>query len=144
MVQLSKIKAGKIFFLAVFFFLLVIPLNVVQSYQYEVGILHPDSMNKAKYWHVFFKTDKAYRNVLGSQPEPVFKSLSSYRQLDFFMDMESVSPLWTSNNIQLSGEAFSGMYLAQIDEKSAFSPTLVLANSQLFFLLKVQCMFLRT
>lgn len=127
---LTKIKAGKIF-LAVFF-LLVIPLNVVQSYQYEVGILHPDSMNRAKYWHVFFKTDKTYRNVLGSQPEPVFKSLSSYRQLDFFMDMESVSPLWTSNNIQLSGEAFSGMYLAQIDEKSAFSPTLVLANSQLF------------
>ncbi len=127
---LSKIRAGKIFLSL--FLLLIVPLNLVQAYQYEVGILHPDSMNKDKYWHVFFKTDKAYRNVLGSQPEPVFKSLSSYRQLDFFMDMESVSPLWTGNAIQLSGEAYSGMYLAQIDEKSAFSPTLVLANSQLF------------
>jgi len=127
---LSKIRAGKIFL--TLFLLLIVPLNLVQAYQYEVGILHPDSMNKDKYWHVFFKTDKAYRNVLGSQPEPVFKSLSSYRQLDFFMDMESVSPLWTGNAIQLSGEAYSGMYLAQIDEKSAFSPTLVLANSQLF------------
>lgn len=127
---LSKIRAGKIFL--ALFLLLVVPLNLVQAYQYEVGILHPDSMNKDKYWHVFFKTDKSYRNVLGSQPEPVFKSLSSYKQLDFFMDMESVSPLWTSNGIQLSGEAHSGMYLAQIDEKSAYSPTLVLANSQLF------------
>ena len=126
---LLKIRAGKIF-LSVFL-LLVVPLNLVQAYQYEVGILHPDSMTKEKYWHVFFKTDKAYRNVLGSQPEPVFKSLSSYKHLDFYMDMESVSPVWTSNGIQLSGEAHSGMYLAQIDEKNAFSPTLVLANSHL-------------
>ncbi|MDY0077513.1 MAG: hypothetical protein RBR87_09575 [Bacteroidales bacterium] len=126
---LVKIRAGKIF-LSVFL-LLVVPLNLVQAYQYEVGILHPDSMNREKYWHVFFKTDKAYRNVLGSQPEPVFKSLSSYKRLDFFNDMESVSPVWTGNGIQLSGEAHSGMYLAQLDEKNTFSPTLVLAGSQL-------------
>lgn len=127
---LSKIKAGKIFL--ALFLLMVVPLNLVQAYQYEVGILHSDSMNKEKYWYVFLKTDPEYRNVLGSQPEPVFKSLSTYQQMDFFMDMESVSPVWTSNSIQLSGEAHSGMYLAQLDKNSAFSPTLVLANSQLF------------
>ncbi|MBU1369831.1 MAG: hypothetical protein KJ578_01425 [Bacteroidetes bacterium] len=125
-----KIRAGQVFLTV--FLLLVVPLNLVQAYQYEIGILHPDSMSKEKYWHVFLKTDSRYKNILGSQPEPVFKSLDSYKQQNFFMDMESNSPVWTNNSIRLSGEAHSGMYLAQIDEASSFSPTLVLNNTQLF------------
>ncbi len=126
---LMKLRAGKVF---LFLFLaMVVPLNLVQAYQYERGIIHPDSMNKEKYWYVFLKTDKSYENLLGGQPEPIFKSLSTYERLDFFTDMEAYSPLWTDNAIQLSGEAYSGMHLAKLNEQNTFSPTLVLNGDQI-------------
>ncbi len=127
--SLTGLKAGR-YFLA-FFLMLVIPLNLIQAYQYERGIIHPDSMNKEKYWHVFLKTGKEYEQVLGGQPEPIFKSLKTYHRLDYFMDMENISPLWTNNGIKLSGESYSGMYFAELSTTNAFSPTLVLNGSQI-------------
>ncbi|HOI31777.1 MAG TPA: hypothetical protein PLC47_03345, partial [Bacteroidales bacterium] len=127
--SLLSIKTGKIFLSL--FLILVVPLNLVQAYQYERGILHPDSMTKEKYWYVFLKTAKSYEQILGGQPEPIFKSLKEYNRLDYFMDMETASPVWTSNGIKLSGESFSGMYLAELDESNPFSPTLVLSGNQI-------------
>jgi hypothetical protein len=127
--SMIKLNAGRIFL--TLFLLLVVPLNLIQAYQYERGIIHPDSMTKEKYWYVFLKTGKNFEQVLGGQPEPMFESLKNYQRLDYFMDMESVSPLWTSNGIKLSGESYSGMYLAELSSANAFSPTLVLNGSQI-------------
>jgi hypothetical protein len=127
--SLTKLKTGRIFL--TLFLMLVVPLNLIQAYQYERGIIHPDSMTKEKYWYVFLKTGKNYEQVLGGQPEPMFESLKTYQRLDYFMDMETVSPLWTNNGIKLSGESYSGMYLAELNDTIVYSPTLVLNGSQI-------------
>lgn len=127
--SLLSLKAGRIFLSL--FLILVVPLNLVQAYQYERGIIHPDAMTKEKYWYVFLKTAKSYEHILGGQPEPIFKSLDAYDRMDFFMDMETASAVWTNNGIKLSGESFSGMHLAELNESNPFSPTLVLSGSQI-------------
>ncbi len=40
-------------------------LNLVQSYQYYKGIIHPFCMNEEKYKYVFLKTNEKYVNCLG-------------------------------------------------------------------------------
>lgn len=127
--QIYSRTAGKIAF-----GMLVVPLlalNLLQTYQYYSGIIHPDSMTKAKYWHVFMKTGKEYRNIFGSFPEPVYKSLEDASSLCYFNDMEGPSLLWTSNGIQLSEDAYSGRYLAEMSQSNIYSPTLVLGRDQL-------------
>lgn len=122
--SLWKINGGKVFMVVLL--LLVIPLNLIQTYQYQRGILHPDSMDKEKYWHVFLKTADRYQNVFGGFPEPIFSSLNTYKTLDFYTDMESPSGVWTSNGIEISGESYSGMRMAKLGAETEFSPTLVL------------------
>lgn len=124
-----KIVGGKIFL--ILFLLMVIPLNLIQVYQYQRGILHPDSMDKEKYWHVFLKTADRYRNIFGGYPEPIFSSLNTYKTLDFFTDMESPSGVWTSNGVEISGESYSGMHMAKLGASVEFSPTLVLKSDLL-------------
>lgn len=40
-------------------------LNLIQSYQYAVGILHHSSMNQQKYAYTFLKTNNQYKQSLG-------------------------------------------------------------------------------
>ena len=43
---------------------LMIPLNLIQSYQYRYNILHWIDMDKEKYWQVFLKTDARYSGLV--------------------------------------------------------------------------------
>lgn len=45
------------------FCLLLISVNVVQSYQYQKFIIHWDGMNKERFWTVFMKTDRKYEGI---------------------------------------------------------------------------------
>ncbi len=47
-----------------FFSILTIPVNLIQSYQYKSYILHWTDMNKEKYWEVFLKTENRYHGLL--------------------------------------------------------------------------------
>ena len=42
----------------------IIPLNLIQTYQYKTYILHGANMDKEKYWKIFLKTDERYRGIL--------------------------------------------------------------------------------
>ncbi|MBL4586220.1 MAG: hypothetical protein JKX84_04060 [Flavobacteriales bacterium] len=51
-----------------------IPINLIQSYQYNRFILHWDRMNSERYWQVFLQTDKKYEGLFwnegkATQPE---------------------------------------------------------------------------
>lgn len=46
------------------FGLMCVPLNLIQTYQYQYYILHWIDMNKDKYWKVFLKTDKQYKGAV--------------------------------------------------------------------------------
>jgi hypothetical protein len=50
-------------------------LNIVQSYQYIKGIIHPDSMNKEKYWYIFMRTGKEYYDAVSGTDEMHYKKL---------------------------------------------------------------------
>lgn len=44
--------------------LLLIPVNVIQAYQYKEYILHKSKMDKEKYWKVFLKTHEKYHRLV--------------------------------------------------------------------------------
>jgi hypothetical protein len=44
--------------------LLMIPVNIIQTYQYKEFILSWTHMTKEKYWKVFLKTDEKYKGLL--------------------------------------------------------------------------------
>jgi hypothetical protein len=123
-------RLKRILFVALLFMPFVF-LNLFQTYQYYAGIIHPDSMTKDKYWYVFLKSDKTYRNVLGSFPEPVYSGMDETPMFHYFNDMEGPSNLWTSNGVQPSQAAFSGRYLSEMSQSNIYSPTLILEGEQL-------------
>ncbi len=49
--------------------LLIIPLNLIQSYQVKAGILSSWDMNYEKYRYAFLKTDSIYRGQLGGNKD---------------------------------------------------------------------------
>jgi hypothetical protein len=66
------------------FGVLCIVLNLIQTWQAEHTIFHPDAMNREKYFHVFLKTGSQWRFQLGGYNEPpkigdrtALKSISS-------------------------------------------------------------------
>ena len=50
-------------------------LMQIQTYQYQLAIIHWDEMNKEKYWKVFLLTDKKYGWYLWRDEPPVGKAL---------------------------------------------------------------------
>ena len=50
-------KSKKIITAGVTIIILLISLNLVQTYQYRNGIIHWDHMTKEAYWNVFLKTE---------------------------------------------------------------------------------------
>lgn len=43
---------------------LMIPINLIQTYQYKYNILHWIEMDKEKYWQVFLKTESRYNGLV--------------------------------------------------------------------------------
>ena len=48
---------------------MLIPINIIQTYQYKEYILHWIDMDKEKYWQVFLKTDDKYKGLLWKKKE---------------------------------------------------------------------------
>lgn len=72
----SQIKSHKWKLITAIVFISFTILNIVQSYQYAVGIIHPDSMTKESYWHVFLKTDRNLKGVIAGSDETYYGRLS--------------------------------------------------------------------
>jgi len=89
---IDNIEARWIKIAAAVFVFLVILLNVVQTYQYAVGIIHPDSMTKKAYWHVFLKLDEKSEQVISGGDETFYGKLDeepffdAYNHIDYFDD----------------------------------------------------------
>jgi hypothetical protein len=127
--KIVSAKPGFILFLLVSF--LLIGFNQLQTYQYYKGILHHDSMSLEKYRYVFLKTGEKYKDIIGSDIEPLFITPTQIDELVFFSDMEKAMPDFTENGIIETTMAFSGSRAASMNEKLEFSPTLVLGNDRL-------------
>lgn len=118
-------------FLAACFIVVTLTLNLIQSYQYHMRILHPDSMTQEKYWYVFLKTGEKYRNIFGGFSEPVFNFPVGSDEFAFFNDFEYAYPEWSQDGIQQTQEAWSGSRIARMGGSMIYSPTLVLDSPKL-------------
>jgi hypothetical protein len=130
MVQKLMQRKAAVAFLSVFV-LLTMGLNLLQSYQYHSRIIHPDAMTKEKYWYVFLKTSEGYRGVLGGFPETYHGNLEEYEVARYFLDMEERTEPWSLSGLAMALDAFSGRTVAQMNEQTEYSPTLILEGSHL-------------
>lgn len=106
------------------FIILAISLNIIQSYQYTKGIIHPDSMDKEAYSYVFLRTDAKYSGSISGGAEYYYGKLTTipfYEELnDFEEDYNNWAKLWTFE----STEVYSGNKSVSMTLKKNFSPAL--------------------
>jgi len=106
-------------------------LNLIQSYQYHMRILHPDSMTSEKYWYVFLKTGEQYKSIFGGFSEPVYNFPDGSEEISFINDFEYSYPEWSQDGIQQTQQAWSGSKIARMGGAVIYSPTLVLDSPKL-------------
>jgi len=51
--------------------LATVPVNLIQSYQYQKFILHWDQMDKERFWKIFLKTDRKYDGIFYRQAKVI-------------------------------------------------------------------------
>lgn len=115
----------------------ILSISMVQTYQYYYGIIHPFSMNAEKYWYVFLKTSKDYRNVLGgnSDMEPYSKKPKKLIY-STFNDFENEYSRWNNGvtakdeNSCNSGTKWT-KYCMYSDKE--FGATLIIQGDSLFY-----------
>lgn len=88
------------------FSILCILLNIIQSWQADRTILHPDSMNSEKYFHVFLKTGDQWRFQLGGYAEP--PKIGERSSLNGLIKPETSS-------FDVDGEEFSAFHSFECD-----------------------------
>lgn len=74
-------KAGKWKFLVIPILSLTIPLNLIQTVQYNRYILHWIDMDKEKYWKVFLHTEPVYQGLVWKEN----KELSSFKKIRMYL-----------------------------------------------------------
>jgi hypothetical protein len=104
--------------------LLFIGLNLVQSYQYARGIIHPDSMNREAYLSVFLKTDSKHIGSISGGHEYYYGTMNEnpfYKEFnDFEKDYDNWAKLWNPE----VGIKFSGKKSVRLNAKNIYSPSL--------------------
>ncbi|NOX84692.1 MAG: hypothetical protein GXO86_01810 [Chlorobi bacterium] len=97
-------------------------LNLVQTYQYATGILHPDSMTRDAYWYIFLKTDSRYRHAIGDEDEYFYGELSGKPFFETAYQTGTFSEGWStpSNVTVLEGMQQQVM---KMDNHHIYSPS---------------------
>ena len=100
-------------------------LNLLQTWQYTHYIIHPYSMNSAKYRYVSLQTDSLYQQCLGGNEEiPGYDMDISHPRKLFSTDFEKVIDPWKNSvNVQIP-YAHSGHFAGSLDSLHQFSATL--------------------
>jgi hypothetical protein len=106
----------------VVFSLMSIFFNLFQSWQYNTGILHSDSMNKQAYWHVFLRTGDQYIGSIGDHDEYFYGELSEVPfHSSLFLMSKDVPEGWTGpKDIDVSDP---NNMKAILNDKIIYSPT---------------------
>lgn len=121
--SLYQIKSHWLKIVAAIFVFLVILLNLVQSYQYAVGIIHPDSMSKKSYWHVFMKIDKNYERAISGGDESFYGELSGKPFFSTRNQIDSFDKGWTISNSIYREIAFSDTLSVIQNPNNIYSPS---------------------
>jgi hypothetical protein len=102
-----------------------VALNLLQTWQYTHYIIHPYSMNKAKYQYVFLKTDSVYQKCLGGNDEiPRYTMDMAHPCKLYLTSFEEVSDGWKHSFNKNVPYAFSGRFVGYLDSLHPYSATL--------------------
>jgi len=108
----SGLAKGVIVLIAV----MTVPINLVQSYQYNKFILHWDQMDAERYWQVFLKTDKKYEGIFYRKPKELEfpKEDQVANRFVYFTDFENDTASSASDKAKMS-EVYSGLNSSRLD-----------------------------
>ncbi|MCX6266361.1 MAG: hypothetical protein NTW16_03260 [Bacteroidetes bacterium] len=107
-----------------FIFLLtpIVALNLVQTWQYTHLVIHPNSMNAAKYHHIFMRTDSAVINCLGGNEEIADYPINMRQPVKVYEnDFEKAGEGWINYSIVETSRSFSGSRAGYLDSLHQFS-----------------------
>lgn len=102
---------------------LTILLNLIQSYQYAIGIIHPDSMTKKAYWHVFLDVDKVNAKTISCGDEAFFGSLSKKPFFQTSNQIEKRDKNWSNPHYSSLEYSFSDSLSIKQSPKFIYSPS---------------------
>lgn len=80
----------------------LICMNLLYIYQYVHGILHPNSMNKERYFTVFGKTSSDYAYIFSEQRQAYFGKPDVANTLTSEFRLNRSVPYWSYRNIALA------------------------------------------
>jgi len=111
---------------------LTVPLNLVQTYQYNKFILHWLGMDRDRYWQVFMKTDARYEGIFyrtGNSDElPPLENIVHRFVLQ--NDMEEELPKWGEQGLT-DRQSFSGRFSSMMEGNAQYGNTIGIPWSEL-------------
>lgn len=101
-------------------------LNLFQTWQYLQGIIHPFDMDREKYSFVFLRADSAHINCLGGNKEAPFFGVDLNQPYRVFEhDFEKSQTGWNDKYRKNDSlHSFSGRFLGKLDSIYEYSPGL--------------------
>jgi hypothetical protein len=110
-----------------------VALNLLQTWQFTHYIIHPYSMNQAKYQYVFLKTDSVYQGCLGGNEEIPGYTIDMEHPCNVYRDnFETVdSDVWRNSFITNVPFAHSGRFVGYLDSLHLYSGTLIIKPEEL-------------
>lgn len=111
---------------------LTVPLNLVQTYQYNKFILHWLAMDADRYWQVFLKTDARYEGIFyrtASNEELPAKDSIVHRFV-LQNDMEQNQARW-GNQGRSDRQSFGGQFSCMMEGNSQYGNTLIIPWGEL-------------
>jgi hypothetical protein len=79
--------------------MLAIFLNLFQTWQYAVGIIHPDAMNKKAYNYVFLRSDNSYKYAVAATDESFYGEIEQTPFFETKNNLEKKVKGWKTNNL---------------------------------------------
>ena len=109
-----------------------VALNLLQTWQYTSHIIHPYSMDKAKYQYVFLKTDSVYQKCLGGNDEiPGYTMDMVHPCKSYHTGFEEISDEWKYSFNKKVPYAHSGRFVGYLDSLHPYSATLEIKPKEL-------------
>ena len=93
---------------------LTVPVNIIQTYQYDNFILHWSQMNKDKYWKVFLKTDVRYQGLLWTKKYD-FRNYRTLKEIplgNIMVNKNKFEVFYRLNSSEISG--FQNVCIIQV------------------------------
>lgn len=112
--------------------LAAIPLNLIQSYQYNKFILHWIDMNQERYWQIFLQTGKKYDGIFyrEAKPELIPSEERIASRWEVSTDLEVVTVKWGTQG-RTSELAHSGKHSSKINAENPYGATIGIPFSEM-------------